>query len=1211
MRIKRLELNGFKSFRDRTVIHFNEGITGIVGPNGCGKSNVVDAFFWVLGEVNPRTMRGQAMNDLIFSGSENSPPSGMAEVCLTIETHTALHGPDAPVGASVRDYALHPEVKEISVTRRLFRNGDSEYLLNKVACRLRDIQELFLDTGSGSRGYSIIQQGKIAEIVNAKSEERREIIENVAGIVKYKHRRREANRKIDSTQQNLLRVTDLLSEMEKRRDQMKKQAEKARKYTEWREELQSVELLYSSLRWEKVMNNYGEIQSNITALEEESASLEAKRGVEKTTLTQKKLELTTIEKISEELQAKLLQETKDLSDNENELRYHRKLLDDSRQAISQLEVKKETEKNRVEELQEKIEKENDTYERNRTACEDLTVDRQNQEKETQEEKSKLEQLELKAENQQNDYLKVERDLFQKEERNLSAKQRVKDLEEKIHSLDSTKENLEQNIEKFKDSIAVQEDKFKENKEVLNEKEESIKTKTLEIQENEKELEEIYEKARQIEQEKLQFETKLRSLQDQKRRLEGHGRGVKTVFEDILTNKQEWKDKVEAPLLSMIHIKPGKELAIEAALGASIDLIVSKCPETSIKIIDALREQKGGYVSFANLPQITPIKKRRENLPQEMLAIDCIDTSHQEVFPLLEQLLDGMFFVAEEAKAQKLAASYEECSFITAQGSLYRGTWYLSAGDRKSSESSLLKRDQEIEKLEEKLKGKEIEQKDIQSHLEEKKKFYSAQKKELEKARLDFETISRALMDMEAEILFLTTKLKSIEDRRESITAEARKYTTETETIQKEQLDSTAVDELRRRKEELEALLKETKKDLPSLKEKLAEVQRKLMEMQVKENSAVEYRNASKEKLQTYESSLKHAEEQLSSLSAERETQETQIEESTEQVELLSEKIEERRGSTANIQREYNEIREKLHSLQAEAEASQSSSDEAQKEELKLRDELNEYRIQLERLESEKTSLSQNVRERYEIELEEYLTEPEAQKAVEEFVREYENEEDINKAKQELEDKVMTLRGKIRRLGEVNASAMKEYDELMERFQLLSEQREDLETAIGNLQETIQKINRISKERFFRAFNEVNKQFSSIFPTMFGGGKAELSLTDPTNFLETGVDIMSQPPGKKLQSINLLSGGEKTLAAISLLFAIFLVKPSPFCLLDEVDAPLDDANIGRFNAFLKEMAKKTQFIIITHNKRTMELNDKLYGITMENAGISKMLSIQMT
>ena len=701
MKIKRLELNGFKSFRDRTVIHFNEGITGIVGPNGCGKSNVVDAFFWVLGEINPRTMRGQAMDDLIFSGSENSPPSGMAEVCLTVETQAALHGPDAPTGASVRDYALQPETREIYVTRRLYKNGDSEYLLNKVPCRLRDIQEIFLDTGSGSRGYSIIQQGKIAEIVNAKSEERREIIENVAGIVKYKHRRKEAHRKIESTKQNLLRVTDLLGEMEKRKNQMERQAEKARKYTQWKEQLQSLELLHSSLRWEEVMESSNQAKSTITTLGEESTSLEAKRGIAKTTLTKKKLELTATEKILEELHARLLQETKNLSDSENELRYHEKLLHDSKEFISQIEIKNGSEKVRIKELQESIEKENNICKKNKIACEQLIMDRQVKEKEAQEEKTRLEQLELEVDTQQNNHLEAQKELFQTEERISSAEKRIQDLREKIDSLNISKEKLEKNIQKIKSTVNTQENKIKEEAVKLQENKENIEIQGIQIQKKEKELEELYQKSKTIEQEKVIFETELLSIQDQKKRLEGYSQGVKTVFEDILTINREWRDKVYGPLLNMISIQKGKEAAIEAALGNSLDLIVSNCSETPIKIIEKLREKKGGYVSFAKLPQIMPPKKKSGQKPKAMAAIDCVSTTHAEIHSLLKQLLEGVFFVSEELEAQELATAYDECSFVTEQGSLYRQAWYLSAGDRKPNESSILKRNQKNRRTEKK------------------------------------------------------------------------------------------------------------------------------------------------------------------------------------------------------------------------------------------------------------------------------------------------------------------------------------------------------------------------------------------------------------------------------------------------------------------------------------------------------------------------------
>ena len=1210
MRIKRLELHGFKSFKDKTVINFDTGITGIVGPNGCGKSNVVDAFFWALGEMNPRNLRGQNMEDLIFSGSSHAPAAGMAEVNLILEMPADLSGPNAPAGASTANLSILPLSREVAVTRRLYRNGESEYLINKVPCRLRDIQEIFMDTGAGARGYSIIQQGKIAEIVNAKPDERRTMIEDVAGVVKYKTRRRESTRKLETTRQNLLRVSDVLDEIEKRKRQMERQAAKARRYKEWREQLQLIDLQHSAARWEEIAASLGSWTNELQNLEEEETGISTKREAAEVYLSEKRLEATSAAKVYEEFQQKWLNQGQELSTSESNLTYQQKVLEDLTAAVAQLEEEGEEEGSRIEELQSAVER---CKQLDAEAEEKLTSSQNNREKlesKAESARSKVSETETLSETRQQELMEVRESSVKAEQQLAGLAQRQTDLDARNTSLKAENSTIAQDLESTRLAQEESASAFELAQASLEEVEEQLTEITSLINNTRNENDEQRWIKQSQEEERVRIDTQLRTLIDHRNRHEGNAKGVKAIFQGLLEKNSEWKSSIQGTLADVLQVEAGKETAVEALLGDALELVLIDNEELALTLANELKEQKLGRAGFAGLDGFEATEPTLEDNDRIEGAEPLLNAVQREaldpkVSSLIAHLLKTAFLAPNLETARALARGNIGKVFVTLEGEVCRDRWYLAGGDRAQVSGELVARNTRIEAL-------KLELTKIQAQCEETAAALLSAETRLSdlsgnRAKLEDLKGERGRKYSQASSLSAVAAAKFSETERNS----SQLQTALKDVEANQQRVRVEIEGLETKGQELDALKKtketeweEARSVLPTVRAELEQAQQAVTEARVEEAALLEQKNSTQAQRANAKENLARAEERVEYLIEQASEKKDSAEEAVAEIKRLEDSVSKLRVSIVDADKSYREAKIRLDEINTELESKRNLSEEAYKQERELKDRMGVIRLDMERAQMERENLNQNTLDRYDVELGEFVLKEEVQEQLVAL------KEQGEAAHAELEAEVTKLREKIRKLGDVNTAAIEEFDELNERFTFLTEQKADLEKSMDNLQDTIDKINRISKERFFRAFNEVNEQFVKVFPSMFGGGQARLILTDSENFLETGVDIMAQPPGKKLQNINLLSGGEKTLTAISLLFAIFLVKPSPFCLLDEVDAPLDDANIGRFNALLREMARGSQFIIITHNKRTMELNDKLYGVTMEDAGISKMVSIQL-
>ncbi len=1211
MQIKRLELQGFKSFKDKTVINFDDGITGIVGPNGCGKSNVVDAFFWVMGEQNARHLRGQSMDDLIFSGSDKSPAGSFAEVTLVLEMPMELAGPNVPAGASSADPAVAGPVRDVAITRKLYRTGESDYFINKTPCRLRDIQELFMDTGVGARGYSIIQQGQIAKLVQAKPEDRRTMIEEVAGVVKYKARRKESMRKLEGTQQNLLRVTDVINELETQKRQMERQAEKARKYKEWKEKLQSIELHFNALKWEELVGRLGILERDIDALNSDDTAISTSRETMENQISAKRIEVAQATNISDELQRKWIAAGQELNNAENELKYSTKNLEDLRTSSAQLEKDAEAEASLVEELRAEYERLNLESATILETHAEAEAARQAAESAANAKKQEGEALERTNNQGRNQLMNLSTELEKARNQANLARMRLEELSGNLERLAAEKIERSEllaeataNRENASSLLATAKAELEAMRATLDSSLEETRTQ-------QRALEEERRNSARLHSEQARINATLNTLEEQKRRHEASSKGVKNVFQEILKKNEAWKSSVSGTLSEFLEVDKGFETATEAALGRALDLILTSDSATHKEISQALKSQSMGRASFANLAALKALGSSNDVSPTGLTALAAhvrivASDKAPDAAGLLKYLLQKIYVVDSLNSAEQLSAEHKEFSFVTTDGEILRGGWFLEGGDRSSVSGAQVGRNREITELSEALAKAQSELAASQERIQ----AIEASLQEMDSAKRTLEATLRekqsSFSQLSSEEASTSARLREAERSLQQLDGDLQRAEQEQARFSSQESEaSEKASELGEEKALLEITVSEAAEQLQAVRAGMDELQQTFMDARIRAASVTEMKNTIQSRLRTAEASLSQHAARVETMIEQAKRKQSDAISTNERIDDLNVSMAMLREELVTSEQLYREARDRLDLINNEVEVLRSASQDQSSKEREIKEQLMKKSLELQRLVGERDNLAQNTFERYGITLGEYAMLPETQEQVQ-LLRDA-GEAIIS----ETQNEVLLLREKIRKLGEVNPNAVDEYDQIVDRYNFLSTQKADLERSMKDLADTIEKINKVSKDRFERAFAEVNAHFMRVFPVIFGGGHAHLTLTNPEDMLETGVDITAQPPGKKAQNINLLSGGEKTLTAISLLFAVFLVKPSPFCLLDEVDAPLDDANIGRFNALLREMSKRSQFIIITHNKRTMELNDKLYGVTMEDAGVSKMVSIQLS
>ena len=1178
MYLKSIEVQGFKSFANKIVFEFHNGITGIVGPNGSGKSNVGDAVRWVLGEQSAKQLRGGNMQDVIFSGTETRKPLGFASVAITLDNS---------------DHKLDIAFEEVTVTRRLYRSGESEYLLNGSACRLKDINELFYDTGIGKEGYSIIGQGQIDKILSGRPEERRELFDEAAGIVKFKRRKNTALKKLEEEEGNLVRVTDILSELTRQLGPLERQSETARVYLQKKEELKHLDVNMFLLETGYIREQIGQVEETYARAQEQLA--ETRQEFEKT-----KAEYEELERSMEELDEKIRQ---------------------SQEQASQNALKKQQLENSVELLKEQIRASRVSGEHYRQRQEAIGQELSRREKELKEfenqnrlQEEKLREISAKRKEEQEAIAAL-----QEEIRTLSGKieQGKNEIIQILNQRASTKGKM-QRYDAMLEQIGIRKAALSQRilklKSEESEQEEIIRSHQTRYQEISGVMDELSREYRQAE---TQVEALRRQIDDQMKKLEigqtayhreasrleslkniterydGYGSSIRRVME-----QKDRRPGIHGVVADLIKTEKKYETAIETALGGSIQNIVTDNEQTAKRLIEFLKKNRYGRATFLPLTNMRKSGFPNQDALREPGVIGVADTlveSGDQYRTLLSQLLGRTLVVDQIDHAIAIGKKYRHTlRIVTLEGESLSPGGSMTGGAFRNS-SNLLGRRREIEELEGSVKALASDMEEMQKAIAKNRKVRNELREKLsgltetlQKHQLEQNTEKIGISQAEARIREIRTGYGSLKTEGREIEAQIQEIKRNSSSIQEE------ISRFGQQEQEQQRLVEEQQK---LLEEKQAqESERNEIFAQIGlEYAALEQKRAflreNTERIRQEEKSLKEELEQI-------------LESGRQEDQDISKKEEDIRKTQETI-REAERILEEDQETAARCRQEKEAMNARHKSFFARRDELSEQVSLMDkecfRLNSQREKLEERQDTQVDYLWEEYQLTPSQ-------AREYRKEETLDRG--QVKSRIGELKEEIRKLGNVNVNAIEEYKELLERHTFLHNQHQDLVQAAETLKGIIAELDEGMRKQFTEKFAQIRQEFDKVFKQLFGGGKGTLELIEDEDILEAGIRIISQPPGKKLQNMMQLSGGEKALTAIALLFAIQNLKPSPFCLLDEIEAALDDSNVTRFAQYLHKLTKNTQFIIITHRRGTMNAADRLYGITMQEKGVSTLVSVNL-
>lgn len=1195
MRIKKLELIGFKSFKDRTVIHFDAGITGIVGPNGCGKSNIVDALMWVMGEMSAKDLRGSQMTDVIFAGAEGYAAMGMCEVNLTLEND----GGPFPV-----HYLKH---SEIMVTRRLHRSGEGEYFINKEVARLKDVQEIFMDTGAGAKGFSIIQQGMIGRMITAKPEDRKHLIEEAAGITKFKARKKESQRKLQATDQNLIRLQDIIGELKRQIDSLQRQAQRAERYRNLKKQIEDLDLRIISSQYVDIKKIADEAQAifiEAQGLEVEGESSLAGLQAELESL---KLQVLEQEKATDSIQTLYYEKQSLAKAKEMEIQEFKFEIEQARRNEQMTGSILQEQQARLELLQ-----------RDQTQLDEQVASLRQQSESLQSQFAEKNEVYQSAQSRigiVDEELTIKRrDLFALGQSQSSLEARVQSLSSQCEDLKERELNEQIVLNELREKKIEFEDRRK--KTIL----ESDRERQLQLElsndvesfeANKKILMEAAAQKRQevdtFKDELNQVASRLYGLENLHSNFEGFQEGVKQVMlwqkvKQTETHADGSVSQYFQPVSEVVEVPSDYEMAMEAALGSRLQMLLASDSERAVQAMDYLKESKLGRSSFMNASESSGFFNRQgnpQNEPGVKALLKDVVRSNEAFQASVNYLLDGVAVVDSIRTALMLRSRYEGWTFVTSDGDTLSADGILSGGSQESADSGVLKRRREIKELSEKKSEWAGKLALAQAAL----KKTEAQ---LENVVNDFEGAQKRRSEQEIKVAELRKDLERVENEISNATQACDRQDRELKKIQEQATSqeqrlqelNQALEETRLKKNELETNVQNLTAELQTTRGGFDQLQAMATELQVKSAAKTQEFQGAQRQLEMVTKQVNELQAQLSRMSEESEMYSTQMTES--QIQLEERKIEFERlvREVEELKLQLSQTKDLFEQLSTQVRTLETQSMTAQRARNDRQQKMNEAQLKLEQSKLKEQYLVDQVREKYML----ILPEIYSQHAVAEENR----DSDLGNADVELKD----LREKLGRIGEVNLSAIEEYDETSKRYEFLNQQHLDLTEAKEQLRRVIDRINRICAKRFKETYDLVNDRFTRVFPVLFGGGEARLELHEDPEKGEMGIDIIARPPGKKMQNVTLMSGGEKALTAVALVFSIFLVKPSPYCLLDEVDAPLDDANVFRFNDLVREMAKRSQLIVVTHNKHTMDVASKLYGVTMQERGVSTMVSVSL-
>ena len=1178
MYLKKLEMQGFKSFADKTTLEFEKGITAVIGPNGSGKSNISDAIRWVLGEQSIKTLRGSKLEDVIFAGTEARRSLGFAEVDITIDNS---------------DGKLPVDYSEVTVTRRVYRSGESEFFINKNQCRLKDIVELFMDTGIGRDGYSIIGQGRIDEILSTKSEDRRHIFEEAAGIVKYRTRKEEAEKKIADTRQNLVRINDIVSEIENQLGPLEEQSEKARKFLDIREKLKYLEI---GLFISNIKKNKQKLEELVAQIDEILAQIDSENE-----------NLTLLQKQKEELRG-----------NVEEII---SLIENKQNHIFEFQNNIEKQKADIGVYRERIQNNTEKYELGAQEIEKYTAKKLDLEKQIEDRKAKKTRLFEDKKRFEDELREKEEELAKLSETFSKEQLHIEELKAKImNNMDLKFEkmgvlsNITANTESTSRRIAQIEVEIKENiheydkehmvKEdaiiVLNDvtsKRNKIVEKLQELSSSREEylakIEEYDEQIKKADDELRVAESRHRFLVETENEFEGYNRAVKEVLSKSQKDTQ-FGHNIIGSVASLMEVPSKYETAIEMALGASIQNIVTEKEEDAKRAIEYLKVNNLGRASFLPISSVKGTKIT-QNFKTDSGALGVASDliNYDAKYTGIMQNLLGRTLIADNMdSAIQISKKYKYAfRIVTLEGDIINASGQMTGGSVAKKTTSILGRGREIKELEEKLKG-------LKSHKEDCINKLAEYRGNSENIIHEFDEYTRKLQEIDIDFARETQKMNEINnniDRFEKKISllkgekEKASQNLENENLNLEGIHQL-IEDLEKENESLQATVKEFTDKNEEQQKGIDDLNSEIVDLKISVSSFDESSLSIDEMVGMLEQEINNCLENVNNKTAERES-------------LLAEN---------------SKLEEKITQAQGHIDGADETVKALEEEVLKFREEKDQKNAELTVTEDSITGKFQTLdvlkEQGTKLDVRKNKLELDIETIQNKMWEEYETT--LNTAENYAEvtsgtvKEVDKLKSEIKLLGTVNVNAIEEYQNLKNRHEFLNAQKMDLEESEKSLNKIIEDMMRLMKIQFAEQFTLINKNFSEVFQELFGGGRAELKLADEDNILECGIEIEAQPPGKKLQSMLLLSGGERALTAIALLFAILKLSPSPFCVLDEIEAALDDVNVYRYADYLKKFSEKTQFLVITHRKGSMSAANTMYGVTMEEHGISKLISMKL-
>jgi len=1181
MNLKSIEILGFKSFRDRVILDFSSGVTGIVGPNGCGKSNIVDAIRWVMGEQRVKSLRGKKMDDVVFNGSQDSAPVSMAEVTMNLFSNgTSFPG-------------AYSELSEVSISRKVVLDGESEYYINKVPCRLLDVKEFFMGTGVGARTYSLVEQGHVTNLVEAKPEDRRLFIEDAAGVSKYKSRKEAAVRKMEATKQNMIRLNDIIKEVKTQLNTISRQAKRAEQYKKIKQESKEAELTVALQSYVEFAEKESALNAQRAELRDQDALINANLEAKESVLDEMKMKLLE----NEELTAKIQRE---LYEIKNMISIKEKSIEFAHQQITDMSERKQKDLMEIQALQ--------------TKKADLTAEIENLRKNSIEAESKIAALKMEHEEVQRkvqELVDIDKELnTQLEEKKIlfidivteKAKlhNMISSLSKSIEDLKKREERETRELDEDKKMMADLVNKLASvNEELKNDEAEIIRLEekkanaSSELERAKSDLQSNDEEIEKIKEDTNFKSSRLESLKEFQEAYKWCNEGVKTIIEN-----KEHSDKFYGVVADHISVPREYETAVEAVLGEKLQYVVVKSQEDGVRAIDYLKNYQLGRGSFVSVDlrnhEVKTYSEEHLNDAQPLLEKVKVHEDFQQIIDCL--LGDVLLISTIETGISLWKKNGFKGTFVTTEGDIISPHGVLTGGSGAAVEKSLLATKREISELEDEVSALAVElevktgQKNdlvaaivrweeeigqIKSGIHSLEIAVNGRKKDRERFEDEINRLKQRIAVLEFNRQTLNAEKTEAEEKLQKFSSDVLQKDDEEKEIN-EVISTFNIKREKSRTEidEQERCLTGKKIEMASLEEKKEADLRTISRLQ--DNiSAIESENKARDE------EVSSCEKQIIELTQTVENEQTSLKDLynsfAAQEMLLAEKKAEQNREDAQLKIKENEIREIKKKLD------------------ELRQQINEMEIQCRETALNSENLRKGIIEKHDVDLASIAQGFE--KVTEEKLAELIAV--LEKNKQMIDT-----------FGEVNLLALNEYEELDKRYNFLSTQIADLNSSLNVLQRTIARINKISRARFAETFEAVNVCFKEVFAQIFPGGRGELLLTDENDLLETGVDIDIQVPGKRKQNVSLLSGGEKSLVAVALIFAILKYRPSPFLVLDEVDAALDDANTNLFNRLIRDVAEKSQVVMITHNKSTMEVADTLFGVTMQKQGISSLVSVNL-